>query len=88
MVKERKVLTSFKTKDVTNLNEVMKRFGDRYRTGDSIYSKEGDRLLLAPGKSVSPERFESMERELRQAKLKNKPSPYYTQLRTDYSYSH
>ena len=84
-VKERKIKTSFKNKDITNLREVMKRFGDRYQTGDSIFLRADDRLLLAPGKSVSSERFENMERELRLARLKNKPSPYYTQLRTDYS---
>ena len=85
VVKEREVKTSFKNKDITNLKEVMKRFGNRYQTGDSIFSREGDKLLLAPGKSVSSERFEDMESKLRLARSKNKPSPYYTSIRTDYS---
>jgi hypothetical protein len=85
MIKERKIKTSFENREITNLKEIMKRVGREYKTEIPIYSKENDRLLLAQGKSVSQERFEIMERELRKANLKDKPSPYYTSIRTDFS---
>jgi hypothetical protein len=84
MAKERKVTTSFKHEEITNLREIMQRMGKEYRTKVPIYSKEDDRLLLAQGKSISQERFERMEEELRKAN-RNKPSPYYTSIRTDFS---
>jgi hypothetical protein len=83
--KEREVKASFKTKDVLDLKGVMKRFGNRYQTGADIYDKQKGILLVRQGGLVTESRFEQMERELRQAQLKNRPSPYYTTQRTDYS---
>lgn len=83
--RERVIKTAFKNQDLTNLRGVMKRFGSRYQTGASIYSKEGDRLLIGQGKLITEERYEKMQRELNEALSRNKPSPYYTSIRTDFN---
>jgi hypothetical protein len=82
---KRKIQSTFKTQDLINLRDVMKRFGNRYQTGASVYSKDGDRLLIKQGGLVSEDRFGKMQRELQEAISKSKPSPYYTSQRTDYN---
>jgi hypothetical protein len=85
MVKGREVKASFKTKDVTDLKDVTKRFGNRYQTGADIFDRQRDVLLIKQGGLITEDRYGKMQRELRNAQLKRKPSPYYTTQRTDYA---
>jgi hypothetical protein len=80
--KEPEFTTTFKTKTITNLHDVMRKVGSSYKAEAPIYERKTDRLLLNKGNSISEERFEDLKRRLSFGILEKRKSPYYTQTET------
>ncbi len=81
--KEPEFKESFKTEDIVNLSDIMKKIGSNYRAESPIYDRQTDRLLLNRGKSVSEERFEELKRRISSNIRKGNESPYYTERKRE-----
>jgi hypothetical protein len=82
--KERQILASFKNVPLPNLREVIEKVGDRYRAEYPIYDQNGDKLLLARGKTISDDRMRQLElSNLRHLRTHKEPKYYFQRKKPD-----